>query len=153
VDQPVLLTPRLEERVPALNALPVEGDDHLVRLPFVELVRARVPDPHLAGAVLSLRDVALELQVLDRMVLGAHCLAVLLGILRDAVGDRPRGGRAVVLEPQVPVKARRVVFLDYEAKLIAAVGCLAGRLRRGAEVPLAFVLAELLGHMSKVDGD
>ena len=47
----------------------------------------------------------------------------------------PRGEHAVVLEPQIPVQAPRVVLLDHEARQVAggaaAGGRLAGRLGGG----------------------
>ena len=39
-----------------------------------------------------------------------------LGVVGEAVRDRPRRQRAVVLEPQVPVQARGAVLLDDEAR-------------------------------------
>ena len=46
----------------------------------------------------------MELEVLERMVLGAHREVVALGPGRDAARHRPRGEHAVVLEPQIPVQ-------------------------------------------------
>ena len=57
----------------------------------------------------------MELEVLERVVLGAHGQPVLVRVLRDAARQRPGGERALVLEPQVPVEAARVVLLDHEA--------------------------------------
>ena len=71
------------------------------------------------GAVGALRDVALELEVLQRVVLGVDREAVVLRVLGDPVGDRPRDRDAVVLEAQVPVQAGRVVLLDDEAPAVA----------------------------------
>ena len=61
----------------------------------------------------------MEVEVLERVVLGADRDAVVARRRRDAVGERPRGEHAVVLQPQVPVQARRVVLLDDEARRAA----------------------------------
>ena len=97
----------------------MEGRDHLVVAELLRLVGAAVPDEHRAGAVLALRDLALELEVLERVVLGVHGEPVLVRVLRHAARKRPRGERAVVLEAQVPVQAAGVVLLDHEAGLAA----------------------------------
>jgi hypothetical protein len=145
VDEPVLLAlPRLEEGVAALQPLAVEGEHDLARLPLVQLVGAGVPDRHLAGAVVALRDLALERQVLERVILRVDRLAVVVGILRYSVRYGPRGERAVVLEPQVPVEPRGVVLLDDEARAVRIIAACAGTgLRRLAEVALLLVVAEL----------
>ena len=69
VDDPVL-APGAKERVAAADALAVEADHDLAALPLLGLVGARVPDPHRAAAVLALRDLAREVDVLERVVLG-----------------------------------------------------------------------------------
>ena len=105
-----------EQDVAAADALAVEGDHHLVLAPLVGLVGPAVPDLHRARAVLALRDVAVEVEVLERVVLGADREVVAAGVRRDALGHRPRGQRAVALEPQVPVQGPRVVLLDDEPR-------------------------------------
>ena len=114
VDHPVLRRARLEQRVLPVEPVPVEGDDHLLRLPLLQLVGAGVPQLHGARAV-ALRDHALEVDVVERVVLDVHRQAVLLRAHRDPVRDRPRDQHAVALEAQVPVQAGRVVLLDDEA--------------------------------------
>ena len=100
----------------------MERDLDLGVVELVRLVGAAVPDPHRAGAVAALRDVALELEVLERVVLGVDRHAVVLRVLGDPVRDRPGDGDAVVLEAQVPVQARRVVLLhDEPGQAVAAV--------------------------------
>ena len=56
----------------------------------------------------------MELEVLERVVLGAHGEVVALRVGRDAARHRPGREHAVVLEPQVPVQPPRVVLLDDE---------------------------------------
>jgi hypothetical protein len=87
-----------------------------------------------------------ELQVVERVVLGADGEPVVLRLLGQAVGDRPRGERAVVLEAQVPVQARGVVLLDDEARRARAAVDLAGGLGRRREVALGAVRAQPIGH-------
>src|SRR3954452_8714255 len=137
VDHPVVAA-RLEQRVSALHPLAVKGRDHLVVAELLGLKGAAVPDRHRAGAVVALRDLAVELEVLERVVLGVHRQPVLVGVLGNAARQRPGGEDAVVLEPEVPVQPRGVVLLHDEA----APGLLAGaaaRLGRRAQVPLLLV--------------
>ena len=58
-----------EQRVARVHALAVQRHLDLARLPLQALVRAAVPDRHRARAVLALRDLRLEVQVLERVVL------------------------------------------------------------------------------------
>ena len=144
VDHPVVAV-RLEERVLALHLLTVEDRDDLVLAELLGLEGPAVPDPHLAGAVLALGDVALELEVLERVVLGVDCEAVLLGVLRDAARERERDERSVVLQPQVPVEPAGVVLLDHEAVALRGLLSLAApRLGRPVERALALVFRDFL---------
>ena len=88
----------------------------------------------------------MEVQVLERVVLGVDRQAVVGRVRRDPVGDRPRGQHAVVLEAQIPVQARGVVLLDDEPRSAAGgAGGVAGGLGRGREVALGAVGVELVG--------
>jgi hypothetical protein len=151
VDHPVLLVlARAEEDVLAGEPLAVEGDDHLVVAELLALVGAGVPDLHRARAVLALRDVPLEVDVLERVVLGVDRLAVLLRVLRDPVRDRPAREHAVALEPQVPVEAAGVVLLDDEARQLRLRLALApSRLLRLLEVALLLVVGEPVRHLTR----
>ena len=88
VDHPVLAA-GAEQDVAALEPLAVEGDHHLVVAELVQLVGPAVPDAHRPGAVVALRDLALELEVLERVVLRAHREVVALGVRRDALRAPP----------------------------------------------------------------
>ena len=55
VDHPVVLAGP-EQGVAPVEALAVEGGDHLVVAEFLRLVGAAIPDEHRAGAVLALRE-------------------------------------------------------------------------------------------------
>src|SRR5918992_1952297 len=110
----------------------------LVRL---GLPGAPVPDDDVPGAVLLLRDDALERQVLDRVVLGAHRQPSHLGVQGRALGNGPADEHAVDLEPEVVVQRRRAVSLHGEAT--AALDDLARcRLRGPGEVALAPILLQ-----------
>ena len=92
VDHPVPAV-GAEQHVAALHALAGEGDHHLVLAPLVQLVGAAVPDLHRPCAVLALRDLAVEVEVLERVVLGADREVVPLRVRRDPLRDRPRSQR------------------------------------------------------------
>ena len=98
---------------------PLDREDDLVVAPLLELVAAVVPDRHRAGAVLALRDRALERAVLQRMVLGHHREVVAPGGRGHALRHGPADEHAVVLEAEVPVQARGVVLLDDEPGQLA----------------------------------
>ena len=141
VDHPVLagrlalaLVQR-EEPVAAAEALAVERHLDLGVVELVRLVDAAVPDPHRAGAVAPLRDVALPLEVLERVILGVDRHAVVLRVLGDPVRDRPGDGDAVVLQAQVPVQPGRVVLLHDEPGEGFALPWRCGAGRRSPGVP------------------
>src|SRR5207244_6245760 len=85
-----------------------------------ELVRALVPDLDGARAVVPLRDLALEARVLERMVLDVHGEVLLARLERHALRHRPARERAVALEAEVVVEPPRIVPLDDEDRLLAA---------------------------------
>ncbi len=144
VDHPVLAA-GLEQHVATRDALPLQHDDHLVVAELLLLERARVPDRHQAAAVLAAGDLAGEVEVGERVVLGADGEPVLAGIGRDALRQRPRGEHAVVLEAEVPVQRGRVVLLDHEATLAGGRRRLAVGLGRRREVAAVAVLVERHG--------
>src|SRR4051812_26159108 len=115
MDHPVLVTD-LEQRVHAVQTLPMEPDLNLVVGELLALVGSAVPDPHRARAVFTLRDVAMEVQILERMVLGPDRHPVVLGRGRNPVRYRPRREYAIALEAQVPMDAASVVLLDHVAR-------------------------------------
>ena len=102
-----------------------------------------VPDDHVAGAVLLGGDDALEVEVLDGVVLDVDRHAPDLAVEGRALRDGPADEHAIDLEAEVVVEARRAVALDDEPP--GRAGQL-GRCRfRGlAEVTLAAVFLE--GH-------
>jgi len=115
---------------------------------------AVVPDLDGAGAVVTLRNLALEGRVVERVIFDVHREHALARLERDALGNGPRRERAVALEPEVVVEPPRVVALDDEDRCLRPPALrMTGplrreRLRRLLRVALAVVLAELLGHES-----
>ncbi len=89
----------------------------------------------------------MEVEVLERVVFGPDGEAIIGRVGRDPVWDRPRRQRTIVLEPKIPVQARRVVLLDDEAAVRpgARRRLFARRLCRGAEVALGSIAVQ--GHV------
>ena len=120
-----------------------------VALLLEQLVRAAVPDLDRAGAVVALRDLALEGPVLERMVLDVDGKVLLARLERDALRDGPRGEDAVALEAKVVVEPPGVMPLDDEDRRLALPRlppngsgvCLRSRLRSYSE---SFLLTPLL---------
>jgi hypothetical protein len=111
----------------------------------VQLERAAIPDPHRARPILAGRNLALELQVLQRMVLGVHGEAVLGRVRRNSVGDRPGCQDTVVLEPEIPVQAGGVVLLDdVPRRFLRPHRDAPGRLGGGLKVALGAVATEFV---------
>src|ERR1700687_4480241 len=115
VDHPVL-TVGLEENVPALDPIAMQGDHHLAVAPLVRFVRAVVPYRDLAPAVLAGWDLACEVDVVDGVVLYVHSEVVFLRICGDAFRHRPGHQHSILLEPEVPVQASRVMLLHDEPR-------------------------------------
>jgi hypothetical protein len=78
------------------------------------LPRAVVPHDDGAAAVLTRRDHALEVGVVERVILGPHGEPALGRREARALGHRPRPHHALVLEPEVVVHPARGVLLDDE---------------------------------------
>src|SRR6185503_4745001 len=91
--QPVLLLAvevRRHERPDALRSLPVEPErEAAVALLLEELVRPAVPDLDGAGAVLTLRDLALERAVVERVIFDMHREMPLACAKWQALGHGP----------------------------------------------------------------
>jgi hypothetical protein len=130
-----------EQCVLALHPLAVERDDDLVLLELVAVVGPAVPDDHLAGPVVALGDLSLEVDVVERMVLDVHGQVVALGVLRDPLWQGPRDEHTVPLQPEVPVQPPGVVLLDDEAPGVALSAVGARGLRCVLEIPLVAVRA------------
>ena len=143
--QPVLLLAvqmRRHERPRALEPLPVEVHLELpVALLLEQLVRPAVPDLDRAGAVLAGRDLAVELRVLERVILDVDGQRPGAGLERHALRHRPGEQHAGALEAEVVVEPAGVVPLDHEDRLLAALPP-AERLGGLPGIALAAVLVE-----------
>ena len=126
---------------PRAAAVQADGQAAVLLL-LDELVGAAVPDLDGAGAVLAGRDLALEGRRSRAGGPRRGRRALLAGLERNALRDRPARQRAVALEPEVVVEPARVVALDDEDRLFSA-PLRAERLRRLLRVALAPVLGEL----------
>ncbi len=85
-----------------------------VALLLEELVGAAVPDLDRSGAVLSGRDLALEIRVIQRVILHVDSQVTLASLERNPLRHGPAGERAVPLEPEVVVQPPGSVALDDE---------------------------------------
>ena len=90
------------------------GDDLPAVDPFLEFVRAVVPDGDFAGAVLALGNGAFKRGVVQGVVLGLDGQVVLAAGLRDALGQGPGHQHALVLQPEIEVQPAGVVLLDHK---------------------------------------
>ena len=107
---------------------------------------AGVPDDHVAAAVLAGGDHALEVDVLDRVILDVDGEALDRRVECRPVRHGPAREYAVHLEPQVVVTPPGAVPLhdEPERPRRAPGPGLAGRLRRAGEVTLGVVGREQL---------
>src|SRR5262245_32336513 len=102
---------------------------------------AAVPDDDAAGAILAFGNAALELGVIERMVLDMHREALVLWRQARAPGDGPALQDAVELEAQVVVQTARGVLV-HDEQLPGLAAQFAARLRAAREVALAMVVAQ-----------
>jgi hypothetical protein len=162
--QPVLLTlAHAHQRPPSAELVPEQLQLELaarVLLAYVlgleRAVRAPVPHDHGPGAVVAGRDHALEVCVLERMVLDVHREPLLLRAHRRPLRHRPALEHALHFETQVEVQVARPVLLHHETRGRrrgrrggrrggAGGGRAAERLRRAIGVALAAVRFERRG--------
>ena len=143
----------LHEHEPAPQLLAVEvevqvaGLDRRQRIVVVAVglgQRPPPPVPHddVATAVLAGRDDALEVEVVERMVLHVHGHPLHGGVERRALRHGPAGQHPGDLEAQVVVQAGRPVALHDEAPPVRRRGSGAGRLGRDREVALGTVRSQ-----------
>src|ERR1051325_1464422 len=90
-----------------------------MQMPFViialeQLVRTNIPHHDSAAAVLTLRNNALELEVIDRMVFSGHRQSFFTFRIRRALGDSPRFENIMHLQPEIVMKMTGCMFLDYK---------------------------------------
>ncbi len=82
------------------------------------LVGPAVPDEHVPGAILLVRDASLELVVRHGVVLGLDRQPANDGVVARPLGHRPADHGAVDLEPEVVMQAARVVLLNDEGEAL-----------------------------------
>src|SRR5262249_883998 len=132
---------RRDEAPDAVELCAVEADGQpTVSLLLEQLVRAAIPDLDRAGAVLALWDLALEVRVVERMVLDVDGKMPLAALERNALRDSPARKGAAPLEAEVVMQPPSGVPLDDEDGLPAAAA--RERLRRALGIALAPVLRQ-----------
>ena len=145
----------LDEHPTAFQLLASEHEFQLAvaELLLGALVADRCPEPtipkhHRTATVLSLRNRAFEVAVVERMVLHLHGQTLIVRINRWTPRDRPRFEHAIEFKPEIVVQACCRMFLDDEAQLLrrpdrrrsAGLGCF-------REVALGAIFRQfLLGH-------
>src|SRR5919206_1455627 len=110
--------PRLGQReaAPQLVAVQREGEVAGGEVAVQRRVLALVPDDHRAAAARLAGVHALELALLQGVVLDRHGEPALGGVERRPLRHRPRAQHAAHLEAQVEVQRGRVVLLDDEPR-------------------------------------
>jgi hypothetical protein len=150
---PVLVAARAREDPRTVQLLALEAEvqpalaQRIERIGVLGRPDPLVPQQHLAGPVLLLRDHAFELAVVERMILGLHREALVGRIEAWSLRHGPALQDALELEPKVVVQARRGVALDEIAQLLrVALELSSPRLRRDAEIAHLAIAFEALGH-------
>ena len=121
LDQEPLSLSHTHKHPRAAKLFPVEGEFEIalrqraIDIFHFGLPRAAIPDHDGPASILSFRDHAFELEIIDRMIFGLESGPRLTFREREILRDRPRLQDAVDLEAEVPVERRRVVLLDDEA--------------------------------------
>src|SRR5260370_5570816 len=110
----------------------------------LRLPAAAIPDDHGPATIFALGDVALEIEIVDRVVLGADRQSFLAERQARSSGYRPALQDAIELEAQIVVQPARGVHLDHEVTAAAAADG-DSRFRGSAEVALLRVFFERLG--------
>src|SRR5262245_455013 len=96
----------------------------------VMLPRPRIPDDHVAAAVLSGRDEALEVEVLDRVVFDVKGRSAYVWVKRRALRHGPADEDPVDFKAEVVMQPARTVPL-YDESRTAVIGPLRIDLARG----------------------
>ena len=142
--RPLATRPHERELAAQLVALEVE-QELSAREPFFRVLDGNpapeVPDDHGPRPVVPLGNHALEVRVLDRMVLDVHGEPLLGRVERGALRHRPGEQHAAPFEPQVVVEPARGVLLHHEqARAVGALG--PERLRSAVGVALGAIGAQ-----------
>ena len=119
-EQPVLLALLdLHERPLAVELVAAQLEEELALLEsFAPILErdplAAVPHDHAARAVVALGDDPLEVAVLERVILDLHGEALVVHVVRRALGHRPRPEDAVHLQAQVEMQTAGGVLVHDE---------------------------------------
>ncbi len=100
-----------------------------------------IPHDHRPAAIFALGDVALEIEVLHRMILGANREPLFADDQARPACHRPALERTAELEPQIVVQPPGVVLLDDELPAVALAAFRLG-FRRATEIALLPVVLE-----------
>ncbi|MNF90082.1 hypothetical protein D3C76_791920 [compost metagenome] len=114
---------------------------------------APVPDDHLAGAVMSLGNAALERGVRQRMVFDMHRQTLDRRIQRRAFGHGPALERTFELQAKIIMQVRGVMLLNAELQGMIPGGfpawtLVGGRLGSRRKITHAVVVNKVAGHGS-----
>ena len=124
-------------------------------LGHVERPGAAIPHDHVTAAVLTFGDHALEVEVLERMVLDVHREVTLTpGSRVSPFGTAQLDQHAADLQPEVVVQAAGPVLLHHEARRAFGVGAehLARGLGRAREVALLVIPVQGAGRRPRSHG-
>ena len=147
--EPLVVLAGADQGEVSSNACSVKGELEIplekLLIKIIATVGSGVPDVHPAGAVVSGRDGALEVQVFQGVVFGVHGQAFDGRIQAGSARDGPGFQHSVVLQAQVVVQAPGVVALDGEAGELAA-GDFFLTAGFGGLIEVALALVILEGH-------
>src|SRR5262249_41914126 len=155
-EQPVVTTTvrtvvaHADQHPTAVQALPFELEpesplpQHIERSTLAfRLPETPIPQLHRAATVLPLGDGALEVSIIEWVVLDLDREAFHLRVEGRCPGDRPGLEHSIELEPQVIMQTAGGVLLDHEAQMIGGRDLtLAAWFSGLAEVPLGLISRE-----------
>src|SRR6185369_15210291 len=102
-----------------LHPLAAEGEMEMTFLNGLARVLARlrlpsaaVPQHHRAATIFSPGNDALELAIIEWMILGPNRKALVVGIERRPLGHGPALQHPIQFKAEVPVQPRRIMLLD-----------------------------------------
>src|SRR5690606_27837562 len=86
--------------------------DRFGGIAFENFIQAAIPQHDGAGTVVALRNVALEIPIVERMVLDADREVFVARLFRKPFRNRPRGEGAFDFEPEIIMEAAGAMFLN-----------------------------------------
>ena len=116
-----------------------------VRGLLIRYPEAAIPEHHRAATVFVFRDRALEIPVVEGMVLDLNRQSLVAGIAGRTLGYRPGFEYPIVLEAQVVVQPGRCVLLDDKTRVLGALNrTLAAWLRCLLEIAFGLIGSKLV---------